>query len=76
MALKDERALLEESVSHSEDLTEDHETFQEYRKCVANQIGTQMMYVSGETGEPSPETTGMVEEIVRQQVIEMVFSIH
>lgn len=35
-----------------------------------------MMYVSGETGEPSPETTGMVEEIVRQQVIEMVCSIH
>lgn len=31
-----------------------------------------MMYVSGETVEPSPETTGMVEEIVRQQVIEMV----
>ncbi|KFY15304.1 hypothetical protein V492_02088 [Pseudogymnoascus sp. VKM F-4246] len=32
----------------------------------------QMMYVSGEIGEPSPETTGMVEEIVRQQVIEML----
>jgi hypothetical protein len=31
-----------------------------------------MMYVSGETAEPSSETTGMVEEIVRQQVIEMV----
>lgn len=33
-----------------------------------------MMYVSGETAEPSAETTGMVEEIVRQQVIEMVKS--
>jgi len=33
----------------------------------------QMMYVSGETAEPSHETTGMVEEIVRQQVIEMVW---
>jgi hypothetical protein len=33
-----------------------------------------MMYVSGETAEPSSETTGMVEEIVRQQVIEMVCS--
>lgn len=32
----------------------------------------QMMYVSGETAEPSAETTGMVEEIVRQQVIEML----
>jgi hypothetical protein len=32
----------------------------------------QMMYVSGETAEASSETTGMIEEIVRQQVIEMV----
>lgn len=32
----------------------------------------QMMYVSGETGEPSVETTTMIEEIVRQQVIEML----
>lgn len=30
------------------------------------------MYVSGETGEVSPETTAMIEEIVRQQVIEML----
>lgn len=33
---------------------------------------SQMMFVSGETAEPSPETTGMIEEIVRQQVVEMV----
>jgi transcription initiation protein SPT3 len=32
----------------------------------------QMMYVSGETGEPSMETTAMIEEIVRQQVIEIL----
>ncbi|ORY62906.1 S-adenosyl-L-methionine-dependent methyltransferase [Pseudomassariella vexata] len=31
-----------------------------------------MMYVSGETGEPSVETTSMIEEIVRGQVIEML----
>jgi len=31
-----------------------------------------MMFVSGETGEPSAETTGIIEEIVRGQVIEMV----
>ena len=37
-------------------------------------IFRQMMYVSGETAEASPETTGMIEEIVRQQVIEMVRS--
>lgn len=30
------------------------------------------MYVSGEIAEASAETTGMIEEIVRQQVIEMV----
>jgi hypothetical protein len=32
----------------------------------------QMMYVSGETAEPSLETTSMIEDIVRQQVIELV----
>ncbi|KAI0202470.1 TFIID-18kDa-domain-containing protein [Astrocystis sublimbata] len=32
----------------------------------------QMMYVSGEPGECSTETTAMIEEIVRQQVIEML----
>lgn len=30
------------------------------------------MFVSGETGEPSAETTGIVEDIVRGQVIEML----
>lgn len=34
----------------------------------------QMMYVAGETGEPSTETMGIIEEIVRQQVIEMLRS--
>lgn len=32
----------------------------------------QMMYVSGETAEPSIETTSIIEDIVRQQVIEIV----
>lgn len=31
-----------------------------------------MMFVSGETAEPSVETTTLIEEIVRQQVIEIV----
>ncbi|VBB84089.1 Putative Protein SPT3 [Podospora comata] len=35
-------------------------------------IVTKMMYVSGETGEPSAETTGIIEDIVRQQVIEIL----
>ncbi|OJJ87568.1 transcriptional regulator SPT3 [Aspergillus glaucus CBS 516.65] len=32
----------------------------------------QMMFVSGETAEPSIETTTLIEEIVRQQVIEIL----
>jgi len=31
-----------------------------------------MMFVSGETAEPSIETSYLIEEIVREQVIEMV----
>ena len=34
----------------------------------------QMMFVSGETAEPSAETTWMIEEVVREQVVEMVRS--
>lgn len=30
------------------------------------------MFVSGETGDVSPETTTMIENIVQQQVMEMV----
>jgi transcription initiation protein SPT3 len=30
------------------------------------------MFVSGETGDVSPETTSMIEGIVQQQVMEMV----
>jgi hypothetical protein len=32
----------------------------------------QMMFVSGEVAEPLSETTGLVEDIVRAQVVEMV----
>lgn len=32
----------------------------------------QMMFVSGETGEPAPETTTLIESIVQQQVQEML----
>lgn len=42
------------------------------REAIANYRKLQMMYVSGETGEPSVETTGIIEDIVRQQVIEIV----
>lgn len=34
----------------------------------------QMMFVAGETGEPTSETTTLVEQIVHEQVVEMVGS--
>lgn len=34
-----------------------------------------MMFVAGEVAEPLAETTGLVEDIVRDQVIEMVILI-
>lgn len=42
------------------------------RETIANYLMLKMMYVSGETGEPSVETTCIIEDIVRQQVIEIV----
>jgi hypothetical protein len=53
------------------DEPEEEETMVVFRLRLTDTL-KQMMYVSGETAEPSHETTGMVEEIVRQQVIEMV----
>jgi len=47
------------------------ETPEEFKERLTYSI-EQMMFVSGETAEASPETTGMIEEIVRAQVIEMV----
>lgn len=44
---------------------------EEWNYLTTNMI-TQMMFVSGETGEPSAETTTIIEEIVREQVVEMV----
>ncbi|ATY59275.1 SAGA-like transcriptional regulatory complex subunit Spt3, putative [Cordyceps militaris CM01] len=42
-----------------------------FRRILIDTFG-QMMYVSGETGEPSVETTSIIEDIVRQQVIELL----
>jgi hypothetical protein len=53
--------------------TEDTESMEEFRARLIQVIG-QMMFVSGETAEPSAETTLLIEDIVRQQVIEMVLS--
>ena len=43
---------------------------------IADILVQQMMFVSGETVEPSQETTMLVEQIVQQQVMEMVSSIN
>lgn len=58
-----------EAVTALED--EDPETWEDWKHRLT-EILQQMMFVSGETAEPSVDTTGMIEEIVRQQVIEMV----
>lgn len=47
-------------------------TFEETQYLYANDIIPKMMFVSGETAEPSTETTWLIEEIVRDQVIHMV----
>ncbi|KAL8870988.1 MAG: hypothetical protein Q9174_003089 [Haloplaca sp. 1 TL-2023] len=44
---------------------------QAYKEELAKVI-QQMMFVSGETAEPSPETTTIIEEIVHTQVVEML----
>ena len=43
-----------------------------YEKKLTKDLTPKMMFVSGETGDPSAETTGIIEDIVRQQVIEIV----
>ena len=51
--------------------TDDDETEEMFKIRLTHWL-QQMMFVSGETAEPTAETTSLVEEIVRQQVIEMV----
>lgn len=43
-----------------------------YKRIVLIPEFEQMMFVAGETGEPSSETTTLIEQIVHEQVIEMV----
>lgn len=52
-------------------MDDDNETKEDFKQRLIYWIA-QMMFVSGETAEPSPETTWMIEEIVREQVLEMV----
>ncbi|KAI9882965.1 MAG: hypothetical protein M1823_005283 [Watsoniomyces obsoletus] len=55
-----------------EDYPNDPKTLEQYRKILTSTVIPKMMFVSGETAEPSAETAGIVEEIVRSQVIEML----
>ena len=43
-----------------------------YKRIVLIPELQQMMFVAGDTGEPSGETTTLIEQIVHEQVIEMV----
>ncbi|KAF3350538.1 transcription initiation factor IID, 18kD subunit-domain-containing protein [Verticillium dahliae] len=49
----------------------DEETAEDFRVRLTDII-RQMMYVSGETAEPSVETTNIIEGIVREQVVELL----
>ncbi len=48
------------------------EIMEGYKRVVLIPELQQMMFVAGETGEPSGETTTLIEQIVHEQVIEMV----
>ena len=50
---------------------EKHDEKAEWRLLMHDMI-TQMMFVSGEEAEPSVQTTTIIEEIVREQVVELV----
>lgn len=48
------------------------ERIEGYRRIVLIPEIEQMMFVAGETGEPSSETTTLIEQIVHEQVFELV----
>lgn len=64
-------------IAVTEDMEQDGDAFleteEDFKTNLTNLL-RQMMFVSGETAEPSPETTTLIEEIVRQQVVEIVCS--
>ncbi|CAI4210709.1 unnamed protein product [Parascedosporium putredinis] len=59
-------------VSPVSPMFEDGEETEQRLRARLTWVLQQMMYVSGETAEPSVETTGIIEDIVRQQVIELL----
>ena len=60
------------NLQNRSNVDDDQESYEDFKRRLIYWVG-QMMFVSGETAEPSPETTWMIEEIVREQVLEMVW---
>jgi len=48
------------------------ERIEGYKRIVLIPMIEQMMFVAGETGEPTSETTTLIEQIVHEQVLELV----
>ena len=69
--IQEESSTAAAAASTDQDDPDDWEDMETFKQRLIYWIG-QMMFVSGETAEPSPETTWMIEEIVREQVVEMV----
>ncbi|KAL9945895.1 Transcription initiation protein spt3 [Verticillium nonalfalfae] len=59
------------SFSSDDSFLFDEETAEDFRVRLTD-VFQQMMYVSGETAEPSVETTNIIEGIVREQVVELL----
>ena len=63
------------SESHMSDVAPERLEKVEWKWLMHHMI-QQMMFVSGEEAEPSVQTTTIIEEIVREQVIELVSQSH
>lgn len=57
--------------NYDHDHDRDFETHEKFKWALTDML-RQMMFVSGETAEPAIEATTLIEEITRQQVIEIV----
>ncbi|KAA8651718.1 transcriptional regulator SPT3 [Aspergillus tanneri] len=63
---------VEDTQKFGEESVDAHEETDERFRARLTNLLRQMMFVSGETAEPSVETTTLIEEIVRQQVVEIL----
>lgn len=67
---------LQSNIPFSNDMSiplSEEEIAEGYKRIVLIPELEQMMFVAGETGEPTSETTTLIEQIVHEQVIEMVY---